>query len=132
MQFSMNTATTELKEERAEQPELESLPADKLDRVVGGMFFDGEDAPDGHEMGCLISINGRNRTRSIARSKAFETNISMYVCRIRTEATTFSWTAESSCTARRPSAFDTSRLSTTEEMRRMTPQGDHLPAGPSF
>lgn len=54
----LNTAIMEFKEERAKQLELESLPADKLDRVAGGMFFDGEDAPDGHEMGCLISYHG--------------------------------------------------------------------------
>ena len=34
------------------------LNADDIDKVVGGMAFCGEDAPDGHEMGCFISWYG--------------------------------------------------------------------------
>ena len=34
------------------------LNADDMDKVVGGMAFFGEDAPDGHEMGCFISWYG--------------------------------------------------------------------------
>ena len=29
------------------------LNTDDMDKVVGGMAFCGEDAPDGHEMGCV-------------------------------------------------------------------------------
>ena len=37
-----------------------SLPAESLDRVVGGMFGEGETAPDGHELGCLLSWHGND------------------------------------------------------------------------
>ena len=50
----LNEAVTELKADRASQNTPELLPDAELDRVVGGTFWDGELAPDGHEMGCAI------------------------------------------------------------------------------
>ena len=48
------------KEQRAAQAEKtdEKLSLDDLDAVAGGMYWTGEDAPDGHEMGCFWSYYG--------------------------------------------------------------------------
>jgi predicted ribosomally synthesized peptide with nif11-like leader len=56
----LNAAVAEMKAERARQKEPVSLPAESLDRVVGGMFGEGETAPDGHELGCLLSWHGND------------------------------------------------------------------------
>lgn len=45
-----------------EMPEVLSL--DDLDTVAGGSFWGGEDAPDGHEMGCALSYHGYDWSRS--------------------------------------------------------------------
>ncbi len=50
----LTQAAAALKAERANPDELEKLSPEKLDTVVGGMFWDGELAPDGREMGCAI------------------------------------------------------------------------------
>ncbi len=33
------------------------LNVNDLAQVAGGMFWDGDDAPDGHEMGCFITYH---------------------------------------------------------------------------
>lgn len=42
----------------------EPLSPDDLDAVAGGYFFRGEDAPDGHEMGCVLPYHGYDWSRS--------------------------------------------------------------------
>ena len=54
----LKQAIAVLKAERAKQNEPEMLTPESLDTAVGGMFWDGETAPDGHEMGCFISWHG--------------------------------------------------------------------------
>ena len=54
----LEAAIKELKAERARQHKPKALSVDQLDRVVGGAFGDGETAPDGHEMGCMLSWHG--------------------------------------------------------------------------
>ena len=39
---------------RATEGEMEELTLDELENASGGAFFAGEDASDGHEMGCFI------------------------------------------------------------------------------
>ncbi len=50
-------AEKELKTEQAERTD-EKLSFDDLEDVAGGVLGDGDDAPDGHEMGCAISYHG--------------------------------------------------------------------------
>ena len=38
-----------------EQPK--ELSPDELDNVAGGNLWEGEDAPDGHEMGCFVTYH---------------------------------------------------------------------------
>ena len=38
----------------------EKLSLDDLEAAAGGMFYKGEEAPDGHEMGCLSSYHGKD------------------------------------------------------------------------
>ena len=33
------------------------LSPEEIDKVAGGMFWCGEDAPDGYEMGCLVTFH---------------------------------------------------------------------------
>ena len=49
------------RERRAEQAKNtdEKLSLDDLEGVAGGVLGDGDDAPDGHEMGCAISYHVR-------------------------------------------------------------------------
>ena len=54
----LTQAAAALKAERANQGEPEKLTLENLGTAVGGMFWDGELAPDGHEMGCFISWHG--------------------------------------------------------------------------
>ena len=49
----LTQAAAALRAERANQSEPEKLTPESLDAAVGGMFWDGESAPDGHEMGCV-------------------------------------------------------------------------------
>ena len=56
----LNEAVDELRELRARQNEPVSMPPERLDKVVGGMFGDGETAPDGHELGCMLSWHGND------------------------------------------------------------------------
>ncbi len=35
------------------------LGSDELDKVAGGAMWHGEDAPDGHEMGCFFAYHTR-------------------------------------------------------------------------
>jgi len=56
----LNAAVEEVKAMRAEQTGPISLPPEKLDRAVGGIFGDGETAPDGHELGCVIPWHGND------------------------------------------------------------------------
>ena len=63
LSFNVTEESKELKEakeeaERANQGEPEKLTLENLGTAVGGMFWDGESAPDGHEMGCFISWYG--------------------------------------------------------------------------
>ena len=51
-------AAAALRAERTNRNALENLTPETLDAVAGGIFGDGETAPDGHEMGCLISWHG--------------------------------------------------------------------------
>lgn len=51
-------AVDELRSQRATQNKPELVPDSGLDKVVGGMFGDGESAPDGHEMGCFLRWYG--------------------------------------------------------------------------
>ena len=50
----LTQAAAALKAERANQVDLEKLTLENLDTVAGGVFWDGETAPDGHELGCAI------------------------------------------------------------------------------
>ena len=54
----LTQAAAALKAERANPGGLEKLTLEKLDTAVGGMFWDGELAPDGYEVGCLLSWYG--------------------------------------------------------------------------
>ena len=54
----LTQAAAAFKAERAKQNDLQKLSPESLDTTVGGMFWDGELAPDGHELGCLISWYG--------------------------------------------------------------------------
>ena len=49
-------AEQELRKQVAQRTDAQSeeLSPDKLENAAGGMFFFGETAPDGHEMGCLV------------------------------------------------------------------------------
>ncbi len=40
------------------------LSINELDTVAGGSFWQGEDAPDEHEMGCALSYHGYDWSRS--------------------------------------------------------------------
>ncbi len=53
------------KEKRAEQSKNtdEKLALDDLEGAAGGELWGGEDAPDGHEMGCLMSYYGMDYQR---------------------------------------------------------------------
>ena len=45
-----------LRNEAAEDPN--ELSPDEMDKAAGGTFWGGEDAPDGHEMGCALTYHG--------------------------------------------------------------------------
>ena len=45
------------KEFRSEKAKKTKLSVEELDAVAGGAVWKGEDAPDGHEMGCLASYH---------------------------------------------------------------------------
>lgn len=45
---------------QAAMQELKELNFDEMDKAVGGTFWGGEDAPDGHEMGCAITWHHYN------------------------------------------------------------------------
>ncbi len=45
------------KEYRTEKAKKTKLSVDELDAVAGGHGWEGEDAPDGHEMGCAVSYH---------------------------------------------------------------------------
>ena len=45
------------KEFRAEKAKKTKLSVEELDAVAGGAVWNGEDAPDGHEMGCFTSYH---------------------------------------------------------------------------
>ena len=49
-------AEQELRKQVAQRTDAQSeeLSPDKLENAAGGLFFFGETAPDGHEMGCLV------------------------------------------------------------------------------
>ena len=38
--------------------EIEDLSDDEIENAAGGVLWDGEDAPDGHEMGCFWTYHG--------------------------------------------------------------------------
>ena len=37
----------------------EALDTDEMSRASGASLWNGEDAPDGHEMGCMMTYHGR-------------------------------------------------------------------------
>ncbi len=45
------------KEFRTEKAKKTKLSVDELDAVAGGAVWQGEDAPDGHELGCGVSYH---------------------------------------------------------------------------
>ena len=47
-------AEQELRKESANSTEAVELTKDDLDEVAGGIFWFGDDAPDGHEIGCWV------------------------------------------------------------------------------
>ena len=54
----LETAEKEYREANGSNPE--KLNPDHLDNLAGGELWDGEDAPDGHEMGCILTYHGRD------------------------------------------------------------------------
>lgn len=52
------SAEAELRSEMAAKPVKLSL--EDMDNVAGGILWDYEDAPDGHEMGCIITYHSRS------------------------------------------------------------------------
>ena len=50
----------EMVRERMEKTaaDMEKLPEDELKNAAGGACWTGDEAPDGHEMGCLIAYHG--------------------------------------------------------------------------
>ena len=42
---------------QAAMQETKELSLEEMDQAAGGTFWGGEDAPDGHEMGCLASYH---------------------------------------------------------------------------
>ena len=50
----------ELRREQSEKTDetVKELSADELGEAAGGLVWKGEDAPDGHEMGCAIFYHG--------------------------------------------------------------------------
>lgn len=36
---------------------MQQLTPDELDNIAGGMFWEGDDAPDGHELGCFATYH---------------------------------------------------------------------------
>ena len=53
-------AEKELKTAQADSTDAK-LSMDDLDSVAGGALWRGEDAPDGHEMGCLACYHGEEK-----------------------------------------------------------------------
>ena len=54
----LETAEKEVREKDRTDPE--QLNANDLDSMAGGGFWQGEDAPDGHEMGCVVTYHRYN------------------------------------------------------------------------
>ena len=54
-------AEAELRSEMAAKP-VELSPED-MDRAAGGIWWYSEDAPDGHELGCVITYHGKGWAR---------------------------------------------------------------------
>ena len=54
-------AEAELRSEMAAKP-VELSPED-MDRAAGGIWWCSEDAPDGHELGCVITYHGKGWAR---------------------------------------------------------------------
>ena len=54
----LTAAVNELKEVRAKQGDLVLVSDDEVEQASGGAWWLGEDAPDGHEMGCGIFYHG--------------------------------------------------------------------------
>ena len=54
------------KEQRAAQAAKtdEKLSLDDLEAAAGGELWEGETAPDGHEMGCMVSFHGKEYQRT--------------------------------------------------------------------
>lgn len=61
--FDINLADLEkaAKELRyASAPQIKELRKEEMDQVAGGVLWFGDDAPDGHEMGCVVAYHGYN------------------------------------------------------------------------
>lgn len=54
-------AEAELRREMAAKPVEMSL--EEMDRAAGGILWCAEDAPDGHELGCVITYHGKSWAR---------------------------------------------------------------------
>lgn len=56
MPEELETALQEFRQAPSSVPE--TLETEEMDRVTGSGIWSGEDAPDGHEMGCIIAYHG--------------------------------------------------------------------------
>ena len=54
----LEQAENELRQLSAAGGEPVELDTDDLDKIAGGEYWEGDDAPDGHEMGCYIFYHG--------------------------------------------------------------------------
>ncbi len=54
----LEEAVRALRQAAGEEPK--ELSPDEMDKAAGGTFWNGEDAPDGHEMGCALTYHGYN------------------------------------------------------------------------
>lgn len=57
----LEAVAEEYRKSRAEEPQ--KLNPDEIDNMAGGMYFTGDDAPDGHEMGCYVIYHSHQWSR---------------------------------------------------------------------
>ena len=52
---------------------METLPDEEVESATGGILWTGEDAPDGHELGCYMAYHGYTyqKDNDIWRSKEY-------------------------------------------------------------
>jgi len=58
---------------QAAMQETKELSLEEMDQAAGGTFWGGEDAPDGHEMGCALTWHGYSwsKEKNIWCNKSF-------------------------------------------------------------